>query len=100
MDSDLNAFRTTGPSTVTPVSSIKINVQRMPAHVFREIENVVPPCRPQAEKPELDEMKYYNILVFDIEKNTMGKSAEVCQIAVTDNLVQTHFTSIFYQQKK
>ena len=29
-------------------------------------------------------MKYYNFLIFDIETNKMGKSAEVCQIAVTD----------------
>lgn len=29
-------------------------------------------------------MKHYNFLVFDMETNAMSKSAEVCQIAVTD----------------
>ncbi|CAB3983115.1 exonuclease R569 [Paramuricea clavata] len=73
-------------TTLTPISSMKINLQRMPDNVFKEIENLVPPhtSRPQAEKCQFNEMKHYNFLVFDIETNAMGKSAEVCQIAVTD----------------
>ena len=73
-------------TTLTPLSSMNINLQRMPDNVFKEIENLVLPhtSRRQAEKCQFNEMKHYNFLVFDIETNAMGKSAEVCQIAVTD----------------
>jgi hypothetical protein len=73
-------------TTLTPLSSMNINLQRMPDNVFKEIENLVLPhtSRRQAEKCQFNEMKDYNFLVFDIETNAMGKSAEVCQIAVTD----------------
>ena len=83
---------------------MKINLQRMPDNVFKEIENLVPPhiSRPQAEKCQFNEMKHHNFLVFDIETNAMGKSAEVCQIAVTDKsgsntLFPVHFTSNIYR---
>ena len=88
-------------TTLTPSSSMKINLQRMPDNVFREIENLVPPhtSRAQSEKLQFNEMKHYNFVVFDIETNAMGKSAEVCQIAMTDKTGSNTFSQYILPTK-
>lgn len=80
---------------------MKINLQRMPDNVFRVIENLVPPhtSRPQSEKLQFNEMKHYNFVVFDIETNAMGKSAEVCQIAMTDKTGSNTFSQYILPTK-
>ena len=88
-------------TTLTPSSSMKINLQRVPDNVFREIENLVPPhtSRPQSEKLQFNEMKHYNFVVFDIETNAMSKSAEVCQIAMTDKTGSNTFSQYILPTK-
>ena len=61
------------PSTVT-------------AGTFKDIESIVPQytARPLAKQVKYDQSKFYNFLIFDTETNTTGKSAELCQLSITD----------------
>ncbi|XP_022787160.1 uncharacterized protein LOC111327279 [Stylophora pistillata] len=39
---------------------------------------------PQFKKEKFDDSKFYHFVLFDIETNSTGKSAEVCQLAAVD----------------
>ena len=56
------------------------------ASTLKDIESIVPQytARPLAKQVNYDENKFYNFLIFDTETNTTGKSAELCQLSVTD----------------
>ena len=58
----------------------------MPIRQFKEIEDFVSQYtpRPQEKRVNFNENRYYNFLVFDTETNSTSKSAEVCQLLVTD----------------
>lgn len=51
-----------------------------------EYENAVPKytSRPTVQKEKFDDSKFYHFVLFDIETNSTGKSAEVCQLAAVD----------------
>ena len=51
-----------------------------------QYENAVPKytSRPIVQKEKFDDSKFYHLVLFDIETNSMGKSAEVCQLAAVD----------------
>ena len=52
---------------------------------LKEIESIVPEytTRPLAKQFKYEESKVYNILIFDIETTTTGKSAELFQLSLT-----------------
>ena len=56
------------------------------ASTLKDIESIVPQytARPLAKQVNYDKNKFYNFLIFDTETNTTGKSAELCQLSVTD----------------
>ena len=58
----------------------------MPLNQSKVIENSAPQYtpRPLAKHVSYEKDEFYNILIFDTETNTTGKSAEVCQLSVTD----------------
>ena len=68
---------------------------------FKEIEDSVPTFtpRPMAEKVNYDENTFYNFLIFDTETNTTGKSAEICQLSVT-NQSGSHKFSVYIMPTK
>ena len=41
--------------------------------------------RPVAEKFPYDRNNVYNFVIYDIETNTSGKTAEICQLSAVDN---------------
>lgn len=51
-----------------------------------QYENAVPKytSRPKVQKEKFDDSKFYHFVLFDIETNSTGKSAEVCQLAAVD----------------
>lgn len=51
-----------------------------------QYENAVPKytSRPTVQKEKFDDSKFYHFVLFDIETNSTGKSAEVCQLAAVD----------------
>ena len=52
-----------------------------------QYENAVPrkyTSRPTAQKEKFDDSKFYHFVLFDIETNSTGKSAEVCLLAAVD----------------
>ena len=51
-----------------------------------QYENAVLKCtsRPTVQKEKFDDRKFYHFVLFDIETNSTGKSAEVCQLAAVD----------------
>jgi len=55
-------------------------------HQQQEYENVVLQytTKPSVHKEKFDISKCYNFVLFDIETNSMGKSAKVCQFAAVD----------------
>ena len=66
--------------------NLNIMSTTLTASALKEIESIVPQytTRPLAKKVKYDESKCYNFLIFDTETNTTGKSAELCQLSVTD----------------
>jgi len=56
------------------------------ASALKDIESIVPQytARPLAKQVNYDENKFYNFLIFDTETNNTGKSAELCQLSITD----------------
>jgi len=62
---------------------------------LKEIESIVPEytTRPLAEQFKYEESKVYNILVFDTETTTTEKSAELCQLSVTDQSGMHQFST-------
>lgn len=48
-----------------------------------QYENAVPKytSRPTVQKEKFDDSKFYHFVLFDIETNSTGKSAKVCQLA-------------------
>ena len=61
-------------------------VMAMPPNQFKEIEKFAPKItlRPVAKQVKYDDNIFYNFLIFDTETNATGKSAEICQLSVTD----------------
>jgi len=61
-------------------------VNAVTKHQQQEYENAVPQytTKPSVHKEKFDISKCYNFVLFDIETNSMGKSAEVCQFAAVD----------------
>ena len=69
------------------MSEFQRNALAMPPDKFKEIENIVSPytSRPQAEQINFDDSKFYNLLVFDTETNTVNvRYAEICQLSAVD----------------
>ena len=65
---------------------LNIISKTLTAGQFKEIESIFPQYtpRPLAKKVQHDENKFYNFLIFDTETNTTRKSAELCQLSITD----------------
>ena len=66
--------------------NLNIMFTTLTATTLKEIESIVPQytARPLAKKVKYDENQCYSFLIFDTETNTTGKSAELCQLSVTD----------------
>ena len=73
-------------TTSTSLADVQARALAMPLNQFKVIENSVPQYtpRPLAKHVSYEKDKFYNFLIFDTETNTTGKSAEVCQLSVTD----------------
>ena len=61
-------------------------ISSVTASALKDIKSIVPQytARPLAKQVNYDENKFNNFLIFDTETNTTGKSAELCQLSVTD----------------
>ena len=61
-------------------------ISTVTSSTLKEIESIVPEytTRPLAKQFKFEEIKVYNILIFDTETTTTGKSAELCQLSATD----------------
>ena len=62
---------------------------------LKEIESIVPEftTRPLAKQFKYEESKVYNILIFDSETTTTGKSAELCLLSATDQSGMHQFST-------
>ncbi|XP_028418739.1 uncharacterized protein LOC114544257 [Dendronephthya gigantea] len=58
----------------------------LPADTLAAYEEIVQPYtpRPQCSPIQYKAHVFYNIIVFDVETNTTGKNAELCQLAAID----------------
>ena len=68
-------------------------VLAMPLSQFKEIEHFTPTFtpRPVAKQVNYDNI-FYNFLIFDTETNATGKSAEICQLSVTNKSASHKFS--------
>ena len=59
-------------------------ISTITSSTLKEIESIVPEytTRPLAKQFKYEESKVYNILIFDTETTTTGKSAELCHFTV------------------
>ena len=78
----------------SPTTDCQARVMAMPPNQFKEIENFAPKItlRPVAKQVKYDDNICYNILIFDTETNATGKSAEICQLSVTDTSASHKFS--------
>lgn len=62
---------------------------------LKEIESIVPEytTKPPAKQFKYEENKVYNIIIFDTETTTTGKSAELCQLSATDQSGMHQFST-------
>lgn len=78
----------------SPVTDWQACVMAMPHNQFKEIEDFVPKItlRPVAKEVKYENNIFYNFLIFDTETNATGKSAEICQLSVTDKSASHKFS--------
>ncbi|KAK2566044.1 hypothetical protein P5673_010370 [Acropora cervicornis] len=78
----------------SPVTDWQARVMAMPHNQFKEIEDFVPKItlRPVAKEVKFENNIFYNFLIFDTETNATGKSAEICQLSVTDKSASHKFS--------
>ncbi|XP_068684754.1 uncharacterized protein [Montipora foliosa] len=70
-------------------------ISTVTSSTLKEIESIVPEytTRPLAKQFKYEESKVYNILIFDTETTTTGKSAELCQLSATDQSRMHQFST-------
>ena len=70
-------------------------ISTVTSNTLKEIESTVPEytTRPLAKQFKYEESKVYNILIFDTETTTTGKSAELCQLSATDKSGMHQFST-------
>ena len=73
-------------ATISSISDYQARALAMPLNQFQEIENFAPTFtpRPIPSQVHFDENIFHNFLIFDTETNATGKSAEICQLSVTN----------------
>ena len=78
----------------SPVTDWQARVMAMPHNQFKEIEDFVPKItlRPAEKEVKNENNIFYNFLIFDTETNATGKSAEICQLSVTDKSASHKFS--------
>ena len=81
---NLNAGEVNRQSTAT--SAIDVSAANVSANDLQEFEKVVSNYtdRPPKNYEKYDKSKLYNFVLFDLETNTTGKAAEICQLSATD----------------
>lgn len=70
-------------------------ISTVTSSTLKEIESIFPEytTRPLAKQFKYEESKVYNILIFDTKTTTTGKSAELCQLSVTDQSGMHQFST-------
>jgi len=70
------------------------SVMSMSPNQFKEIENFAPKItfRPVAKQVKYGDKILYNFLIFDCKTNGTGKSAEICQLSVTNKSASNKFS--------
>ncbi|XP_068732248.1 uncharacterized protein [Montipora capricornis] len=78
----------------SPITDCQARVMAMPHNQFKEIEDFAPKItlRPVAKEVKYENSIFYN-LIFDTETNATGKSAEICQLSVTDKSASHKFSA-------
>ena len=78
----------------SPTTDCLARVMAMPPNQFKEIEEKAPKItlRPVAKQGKYDNNILYNFLIFDTETNATGKSAEICQLSVTNKSASNKFS--------
>ncbi|XP_068700225.1 uncharacterized protein [Montipora foliosa] len=85
----------------SPITDCQARVMAMPHNQFKEIEDFAPKItlRPVAKEVKYENSIFYNFLIFDTETNATGKSAEICQLSVTDKSASHKFSAYIMPTK-
>lgn len=80
---NLNPNSSKDQMDVLAVNILNLKVSNEQLKLF---ESYIPQCtnRPTPKKFSYDKNSIYNFIVYDIETNTLGKKAEICQLSATD----------------
>ena len=87
IDLALNSSETARELNTSELSTPELYaINAVMKHQQQEYENAVRQytTKPSVHKEKFDISKCYNFVLFDLETNSMGKSAEVCQFAAVD----------------
>ena len=81
-------------TSIMSITECQARVLVMPLSQFKEIEHFTPTFtpRPLAKQVNYEENIFYNFLIFDTETNATGKSAEICQLSVTNKSASHKFS--------